>query len=883
MTSSSTMLPQAIAALERGDAESARRTCDTLLGINPRDAAARHLRGRCMAATGSLAGAIEDFRHALHLQPDYLMALADLGIALAAAGRRQEAVVQLTAALALNGQPAQLHFALGQCRHACGDLPGARQSYLAAISRVPRFAAAHNDLGVVYDRLGDHTAAIRCFEQARCIEPRLATAHRNLAAALRRSGRAPEAAAALRDAAALAPDDGDLLCELSETLCDAGRWQEALDAARAALVRAPRSARAHAAAGAALLGADQCAPAAEALAQALSIDASLGYVAVNWGEALLRLQRPQEAAVAYRRALGTVNGLAEAHLGLGRALLLLDDTAGASHCFRDAYLARPDALIACAAGARLEELGAPEAAAAMLSDALMRSPADVRLHHALGGLLHRRGRLEQALASYDQALKLAPDELQILLDRGHALESLGRFASAIASFERARELQPACAAALAGLVSCAFRRCDWSGLQSAWAALEALPDGRDALHPFLLLAAGLSPGDLRRLIERRARRLPVTAARSPVPRTSSAPLRVAYLSPDFREHAVAHALVSVIESHDRRRVQPVGVWLAAADRSEIGARLTAAFEVVVDAAALSDREVVARLRELQVDIAVDLAGFTTGARTGIFAARCAPIQVSYLGFPSTMGATFIDYLIADEVVIPRGEDASYAERVLRLPHCYLPLDSTRLRTSASVDREAVGLPPEAFVFCAFNNSYKITRPMFAVWMSLLREIPGSVLWLRSMSDDATDNLRHAAAELGVHGSRLIFAAHVPRMDEYLARLALADLFLDTLPYNAHTTAADALWAGVPVISCRGATFAGRVGASLLTAAGLPDLVCHSMDDYQRLALSLATRPEELRRVRARLAGCHASAAFDMRLYTRNLEAVFHMMEGHADE
>jgi protein O-GlcNAc transferase len=336
--------------------------------------------------------------------------------------------------------------------------------------------------------------------------------------------------------------------------------------------------------------------------------------------------------------------------------------------------------------------------------------------------------------------------------------------------------------------------------------------------------------------------------------------------------------VSVIERHERTRVQPIGVWLAGPDRSEVGARLRAAFDVVVDAAALSDREVVARLRELQVDIAVDLAGFTTGARTGIFAARCAPIQVSYLGFPATMGATFIDYLVADGVVIPRGEDAGYAERVLRLPHCYLPLDNTRLRSYGSADREAAGLPPEGFVFCGFNSSYKITRATFAVWMRLLREVAGSVLWLRSMSDDAIDNLRHAAEELGVRGSRLIFASHAPRMNDYLARLALADLFLDTLPYNAHTTAADALWAGVPVVSCQGATFAGRVGASLLAAVGLPDLICHSMDEYRRLAVSLATRPEQLRSVRARLARSHTAPAFDMQLYTRNLEALFQMME-----
>jgi predicted O-linked N-acetylglucosamine transferase (SPINDLY family) len=346
------------------------------------------------------------------------------------------------------------------------------------------------------------------------------------------------------------------------------------------------------------------------------------------------------------------------------------------------------------------------------------------------------------------------------------------------------------------------------------------------------------------------------------------------VSPDFREHAVAHALVAVIEAHDRGLVQPIGISLSAADESAVGARLRSAFDRVIDASSMSDGELIARMRELGIDIAVDLAGYTTGGRPGLFAARCAPVQVNYLGFSATTGAPFMDYIIADDVVIPGTDEDAYAERVLRLPNCFLPVDSTRAIATGTFERGAVGLPQSAPVFCAFNNSYKISQGMFRLWASLLSEVPGSVLWLRRMDSRAAQNLQRAALELGVEPSRLVFAPYVQRVEEYLGLLQLADLFLDTLPYNAHTTAADALWAGVPVLTCRGQTFAGRVGASLLKAAGLPELVCSSLEDYRATALRLTAHPEELHAARRRLSLVRESGVFDAQRYARNLEALY---------
>jgi len=875
MTPHELALERARAALNGGDAALARRTCEELLRANGCDAAARHLRGRCMAALGMLEAAVGDFSKTLEVQPNHFAALADLGVALTALGHHGPASERLSAALARDNRPAELHFALGQCRFACGELRSAAESFAATIARQPHFADAHTNLGVALDRLDDVHTALQYFERAQALQPQAVRAHRNVANALRRAGRPMDAIVALAQAAALDPHDSELQCELAEGLFDAGRLAEALEAARGAAAIAPGCARAHAAVGMALLGAERWSDAAPHLEQALQLDPRLDYIAVNLGETLLQLQQAESAAQAFRAALAVAD-LPEASLGLARALLRLGNVAAATRCLLDACEAPPnDGLVAVRAASELERLGALDEAAGVLERAAIRAPRDARIQHASGAFFHRGGRYAEAVACYERALGLDAHHLRALLDRGHACESMGRLEDAARSFSAALATQPQCAEALAGLVSCAFRRCDWPQLDSCLKLLHALPEGLDALHPFLLLALDLSPAQQLRSLARRVPPAPARAASAR--RRAPAPLRVAYVSPDFREHAVAHALVGVIEAHDRRRVEAVGVALASADQSVVGTRLRSAFDVLIDAAALADDAVIARLRELEIDLAIDLAGFTTGARTSLFAARCAPIQVNYLGFPATTGATFMDYIIADAVVIPETEEHAYAERVLRLPHCYLPLDSTQGIATGAFDRAGAGLPEDGLVFCAFNNSYKITHEMFRVWMNLLRQVPGSVLWLRRMDAQALANLTRAAGESGVAASRLIVAPYVERREEYLALLQLADLFLDTSPYNAHTTGADALWAGVPVLSCCGQSFAGRVGASLLKSAGLPELICSSRAEYEAEALRLAGTPEELRALRARVALVRGSGAFATRTYTRSLETLYETM------
>ncbi len=358
-------------------------------------------------------------------------------------------------------------------------------------------------------------------------------------------------------------------------------------------------------------------------------------------------------------------------------------------------------------------------------------------------------------------------------------------------------------------------------------------------------------------------------------------IRVAYLSADFHDHPVAHLIAGVLERHDRSRFETIGISLRRGANSGImHGRLQRAFEHFEDVSEQSDHEVAVRLRAREIDIAVDLTGHTRRGRLGILALRPAPVQVNYLGFTGTSGASYIDYLIADAVAIRSGDERFFSERLVRLPHSYLPNDDRQPIAGATPRRGDLGLPDASFVFCAFNNTYKLNPAMFDVWMQIMRTTPGSVLWLRDGEPAMRANLTREAVARGIAPERLVFAPKVPSMDEHLARYRQADLFLDALPYGAHATARDALWAGLPVLTCLGNAFSSRVAGSLLTALGLPELVTSSMEEYTTRALQYATSPALLAQIRAKLADLKStSPVFDTDLYRRHLESAYgHMWE-----
>lgn len=547
---------------------------------------------------------------------------------------------------------------------------------------------------------------------------------------------------------------------------------------------------------------------------------------------------------------------------------------------------------------------------------LSADPAHFRAHNNRGVALHNLRRDGEAIAAYDAALRLWPTHAGAWCNRGNALTNLKRFDEALEAYAAALRHDPALCAALdnrgallmtlsryeeaardfellaelasdhpyarGNLLLARRHVCDWRDHDALRSAVIAdLRAGRPALPPFTGLAVLDDPADQTRCAEDWARRYfpsaPDPIAR--VARPTGARIRLGYLSADFHTHATAHLAVELFERHDRARFETIAFSYGPPVRGAMRARLEAAFDLFLDVSALGDREIAQKLAEHGVDIAIDLKGYTLDGRPGILAHRGAPVQASFLGFPGTLGAPYVDYVIGDAVVTPREHARHYAEKIVRLPHAYQP-NSARMAASIP-PRAELGLPEDAFVFCSFNNPFKLNADIFAIWMRLLRNVEGAALWLYA-DERAARNLQREAGAAGVSASRLRFAPHAPQA-EHLARLACADLFLDTTPYNAHTTASDALWAGIPVVTLRGETFAGRVAASLLAAAGAPHLVAASAEAYEQLALDLARDPPRLAAIKARLAANRASTPlFDIARFTRDLERAYATMaERHA--
>lgn len=505
-----------------------------------------------------------------------------------------------------------------------------------------------------------------------------------------------------------------------------------------------------------------------------------------------------------------------------------------------------------------------------------------------GSILQDLQRHDEALAQYRHILTIQPNHTGALSNLGNALQELNRHSDAIEVFTRLLNIEPDYDNAHGGLVYSKMHCCDWKYFEHDVKHISAaLQTGKRVSKPFELLPVSDSAEEHLACASIFARHH-YPALNHPATnsgRYRHDKIRLAYLSADFRQHPVSQLLVEIIEQHDREKLEIIGISFGNDDQSELRDRIVKAFDRFIDVQQKSDDEVALMLQDLEIDIAVDLMGFTTNGRTGILARRAAPIQVNFLGYAGTTGADYIDYIIADHTVIPEEDAKFYLERIVRLPDCFQPNDSKRIISDKVPLRGAAGLPEEGFVFCAFNNHYKITPHIFDIWMRLLNKVEGSVLWLSPCTPVAKDNLLKEAKARGVSSSRIIFAERTALLSDHLARHQLADLFLDTLPYNAHTTASDALWAGLPILTCKGHTFAGRVAASLLHALGLPELIVNSPLEYELLALKLASDKTLLSKLRNQLRKNRDSyPLFNTHQYLQHLEtAYFQMWERHQRE
>jgi predicted O-linked N-acetylglucosamine transferase (SPINDLY family) len=692
-----------------------------------------------------------------------------------------------------------------------GKLEPAIELFDEVIAEQPQHAEAHYKRANALNQLQKWEDALAGYDRAVQIDPNFAYAFCNRGTVLERLRRWDEALQSYEQAVALNPGDALTLFNRGSVLKELKRFDAALASYEQAVTQRPDYVEAY----------------------------------VNRGHVLQEMSRFEEALTSYDKAIELAPVYPAAFVGRGRALQKLNRNQEALENLERAGELQADyANIYAHQAAALCGLHQYEEAAQLFGRALSLQPDNAELNYLLGFVLVLLKRVEEGLARYDRALALEPDYKFLIGLRQHS----------------------------------AMQICRWTELESSLPqVVQGLKAGRKVAPPLSALGLVDSPSLHRAAAEIFAQQeCPADGslgALAPHPRSDK--IRVGYFSADFRVHPVSLLIAGLIEGHDRTRFEIYAFAFGADVPDHIRIRLRGAFDHFIDVDQQSNEEVALLARKMRIDIAVDLMGFTHNCRPTIFALRAAPVQINFLGYAGTLGTDYMDYLVADHVLIPPGSQQHYCEKIIYLPDSYQPNDSEREISERIFTREELGLPPEGFVFCCFNRAFKLLPATFDTWMNILRRVSGSVLWLSEDSASVVANLQREAEARGVDGGRLVFAKMMTGLEHHLSRHRSAGLFLDTLPFNAHTTASDALWTGVPVVTCMGEAMPGRVAASLLHAVGLPELITSTLAEYEELAVRLATHPVELEEIREKLARHRLNAPlFDTARYTRNLEAAY---------
>ncbi|MFA7240905.1 MAG: tetratricopeptide repeat protein [Sulfuricellaceae bacterium] len=845
-----TALEKATVALDGGDHRTAVKLLKSHLKGNPADVPALYLLGAAYQESNRLDEALIAYDRVLAFHAHHFGAHYGKALVLLNRGRHQEAMPHHDAAIRSAPRNFWAWVNRGISKAATGQYAAAIADYDRALSLNPNLPAALTNKGNALTGLGAFDAALACYEQAVALSRQDANAWSNMGGALVKLARHAAAEAACRVALELAPRLSTAWSNLGAALSGLKRHDAAEAACRKALELAPESSAAWSNLGHALYGLKRYGATEGACRKVIELEPHSPEAWSNLGAALEGLKQHDAAEAACRKALELDAHSAEAWRNLSAALC---------------GLKRHDATEAACRKAIELAPSAPEA------------------WNNLGVALSGLKRYDAAEAACRKALELDPDSPTAWSNLGNALYGMKRFYAAAECYEKSLELDADAPFILGGMIHSRMRICDWRDLEQNLARLvREIEQKKCVFHPFPVLGLVANPALQRKAAETYAReKYPLNPVLGAIPkRAKHDKIRLGYYSTDFRKHVLSYLMAGLFECHDKERFELIAFSLGPDTQDEMRQRVSAAFDRFIDVENLSDQEVAKLSRELGIDIAIDLNGYTEGCRTGIFACRAAPLQVNYLGYPGTMGVEYIDYIVADRLLIPVERQRQYAEKMVYLPHSYWPNDAKLEIADKRFSREEVGLPSEGFVFCCFNNNYKITPATFDGWMRILKQVEGAVLWLFEDTPAAAENLKKEAMQRGVAPERLLFDKRLPHAphSEHFARIRVADLVLDTLPYNAGATASDALWAGVPVLTLIGEAYVGRIAASLLNAIGLPELITTNQEEYEHLAIRLATHPEELKQIREKLAGNRLSTPlFDTVLYARHIEAAYKVM------
>ncbi|WP_445221031.1 tetratricopeptide repeat protein [Bradyrhizobium sp. Pa8] len=799
---------------------------------------------------GDIAAAAKLYRRIIDANPNNLHAVHFLGVAEAAAGNIDRAKLLMTRSL--QSKPVNVEF-------------------------IENYAA-------VLHRAGEHDELVRLCQHGLQFAPTSLGLLHGSAAGLLALSRHPEAIEQLTRLLAHHPRHFPAHFMLGSALAKSRQYERALASYDQALQLNPRLAEAHLDKGTIHFATSRYDDALAAYDNALTLRPDQAAAALGRCYTLIQLGRHDEALAAADHTLELQPDLPEAWVGRGNALLDLGRLGDAAAAYDRALAIGPHLASAWSGhGNILLRSGRQRDAEVAFDRAIAADGAFAEAWLGRGTVLLSLGRHQDAAAALDRATVLNPGLVSAWLAKGQVAYLEKRYNDALVAWNRALDLNPDQSAVAAACLRVKLHQCDWTDFERGCASVRSSVRSGKLVSPFMFVAIPATSAEhlqcARMWAENnfRLQSSPVWSGE----RYNHDRIRIGYLSADFHQHATSQLMAGVFEHHDRTRFEITAISVGPNDGSDMRRRIEAAFERFVDAKPQSDAQIAELVRTLEVDILVDLKGYTQDARTGIFAMRPAPIQVNYLGFPGTIGAGFIDYIVADRNVIPEHDFDCYAEKIAWLPESYQANDRDRAIADLMPVRVEHGLPDDAFVFCCFNDNYKITPDVFSSWMRILAAVENSVLWLFEDNPTAADNLRREAQARGVAPRRLVFAQRLPT-SAHLARHRCADLFLDTLPYGAHTTASDALWTGLPVVTCLGDSFAARVGASLLNAIRLPELITTTPAAYEQLAIELANDPARLAALRAKLARDRLTTPLcDTKQYTRDLETAYAaMMERH---
>jgi protein O-GlcNAc transferase len=736
----------------------------------------------------------------------------------------------------------------GACYADLGQLDVAVKHYEKALAIKPDYAEAHNNLGNAFKELGQLDTAVKSYEKALTIKPDLADTHYNLGVTLQGLGQLNAAVKNYQLALAVKPDYTEAFNNLCSTLKELGQLDIAVKSYEQILAINPDLVEAHNNLGIALKELDQLDAAIKSYEKALSINPEYAEAHNNLGNVLNDLGQLDAAIKSYEKAIAIQPDYAEVHNNLGNTLKDLGQIDSAIKCFEKTLAIKPDYAEA---------------------------------HNNLGLALMELDQLDDAIRCYDKALNIRPDFAEVHFNCGILMVRLKRMDEALINFERALVLNPDLDFLLGHSLHIKMHLCIWDDLPNDLNELtKKINNNKKVIEPFSMLALIDDPEIQRKTAE--------IFANTKYPKNHDLPeigrypkhkkIRIGYFSADFGEHPVSALTAELYEVHDRGQFEIHAFSYGPDTKDKMNLRIKAGVDHFHEVHKMLHKDIAKLARSLEIDIAVNLGGHTQDARTGIFAMSAAPIQVNYLGYAGTMGADYMDYLIADQTLIPKDKQDYYSENIAYLPYSFMVNDTKNKASKKIFTRAEVGLPINGFVFCCFNNHFKITPSTFIRWMRILSKVDGSVLWLPKGSSTANNNLKKEAKKHSVDENRIIFASRLTLREDHLKRIQLADLFLDTIPYNAHATTSDALRMGLPVLTCIGNSFASRVAASLINSVNLPELITNTQEQYESLAIQIAKNPEKLKTIKKKLDNnLIKSPLYDTSLFTRHLESAYSMM------